>query len=221
MNAPRARGFSLVELLVVLVVIGILGALLIPSISSVMRGSALTQAAQKVSAEISLARQTALSQDRTVEVRFYRVAKSGLPGEVAGNPATGKFRAMQSFIYDSSGNATALDKAQWLPDTVIMDSGATLSTLLDSSDTFITKSPSSWTTGDPQVPVAGAGTAYTACAFDIRADGSTTLALDPTHQQWFVTMHALSAGDNLSALPTNFEILQVDPLNGHVQNYRP
>jgi uncharacterized protein (TIGR02596 family) len=214
MKAHRAHGFSLVELLVVLAIIAILSALIIPSISSVMRGSALTMGAQKVLAEISLAHQTALTQDRQVEVRFYRVAKAGLPGEVAGNAATGKFRALQSFSYDSSGNATALDKVQWLPDTVIMDSGAALSTLLGTG-----QAKSNWSTADPQVPLPSAGTAYTACVFDFQPDGSTNL--NPIGQQWFVTVHTLYLGDNLGALPGNFEMYQIDPLNGHVQSYRP
>jgi uncharacterized protein (TIGR02596 family) len=214
MNAPRARGFSLVELLVVLTIIAILGALMLPSINSVMRGSALTLGAQKVLAEISLAHQTALTQNRQVEVRFYRVAKAGMPGEVAGSPATGKFRALQTFTYDSSGNATALDKVQWLPDTVIMDSSTALSTLLGAG-----QAKSNWSTADPQVQVPGVGAAYTACAFDFQPDGSTTL--NPIGQQWFVTVHMLYVGDNLAALPGNFEMFQVDPLNGHIQNYRP
>jgi len=214
MKRDRAHGFSLVELLVVLTIIVVLSALMIPSISSVMRGSALTQGAQKVFAEISLAHQTALAQDRQVEVRFYRVAKAGLPGETAGSPATGKYRGMQSFTYDSAGNATALDKVQWLPDTVIMDSNSALSTLLAAGQV-----KSTWSAADPQVPLPGFGTAYTACAFDFQPDGATTL--NPIGQQWFVTLHTLYLGDNLGALPTNFEMYQIDPLNGHVQSYRP
>jgi uncharacterized protein (TIGR02596 family) len=213
-KASRNRGFTLVELLVVLAIIAVLGALTVPSIISALSGSTLTQSAQKVLAEINSAHQVALAQNCTVEVRFYQLAKPGMPGETAGSPGTGKFRAMQSFVYDSSGNATALDKVQILPDTVIMDSSSTLSTLLGASQAKTT-----WTTSDPQLPLPTVGTSYNACAFDFQADGSTNL--NPIGQQWFVTLHSLATGDKLTALPTNFFVLQIDALNGHVQNYRP
>jgi uncharacterized protein (TIGR02596 family) len=199
---------------VVLAIIAILGVLTLPAITSALRGSALTQGAQKMLYEISSAHQTALSQDSVVEVRFYQLAKSGMPGEVVSNPSTGKFRAFQSFIYDSSGNAKAIDKVQLLPDTVIMDSNATLSTLLGTS-----QSKTTWTARDPQILLPNVGTSYNACVFDFEPDGSTNL--NPIGQQWFVTLHSLSAGDNLTALPNNFFIFQIDALNGHVQNYRP
>jgi uncharacterized protein (TIGR02596 family) len=215
-KASPQRGFTLVELLVVMAIMAILGALTVPAIISSLRGSALTQGAQKVLGEITTAHQTALAQNRFVEVRFYQLAKAGMPGETAGNPGTGKFRAVQSFIFDSSGNATALDKVQWLPDTVIMDSNITLSTLLGAGTTPPVKT---WTTNDPKIALPNVGTSYNALAFQFQPDGSTNL--NPIGQQWFLTLHSLSAGDNLAALPTNFIILQIDALNGHVQNYRP
>jgi len=207
------QGFSLVELLVVMAIIAILGAITIPAVTSGLRASALTQGAQKVLNEIAAAHQAALAQDRFVEIRFYQVAKSGMPGETVGNPGTGKFRALQSFVIDSSGTATAFDKVQLLPDSVIMDSNSALSTLLGST---LTKS---WTTNDPQIPLPNVGTAYNVRVFQFQPDGSTNL--NPIGQQWFVTLHGLSAGDNLTTLPTNFYTLQIDALNGHIQNYRP
>jgi len=213
-KASPPQGFSLVELLVVLAIIALLGALIVPSITSALRGSALSQGGQEVISEIAGARQVALSQNRVVEVRFYRVAESGMPGEVAGNPATGKFRALQSFVYDSTGTiSTALDKVQMLPDMVIMDSGSTLSTLLGSTQA------KSWTASDPQIMLPVVGTSYNACVFDFEPDGSTNL--NPIGQQWFVTLHGFTSGDNLTTLPVNFFTLQVDALNGHIQNYRP
>ena len=224
-KASPQQGFTLVELLVVIAIIAILGVLTVPAITSSLRGSALSQGGQKVINEIAAARQSALAQDRVVEVRFYQLAKAGMPGEVAGNANSGKFRAMQTFIFDSSGNATALDKVQWLPDSVIMDSNATLSTLLDTSTVAKTASsvvPLPWTATDPQILLPTVGTSYNVCAFDFQPDGSTNLAdLPPIGKPWFITLHSLSSGDNLAVLPKNFFIFQIDAVNGHVLNYRP
>jgi uncharacterized protein (TIGR02596 family) len=214
--SPR-QGFTLVELLVVLAIIAILGVLAVPALMSSLRGSALTQGAQKVINEVEVARQTALTQNSIVEVRFYQMAKAGMPGETAGSPSTGKFRALQSFIYDSSGNATALDKVQALPDTVVMDSNAALSTLLGTTQT-----KSNWSTSDPQILLPNVGTGYNTAAFDFQPDGSTSLKNQspPAGGQWIITLHSITPKD-LTALPANFFIFQIDPLNGHVQSYRP
>jgi uncharacterized protein (TIGR02596 family) len=214
-RAPSNRGFTLVELLVVLAIMAILGALTVPSLISTLTGSALTQSGQKVINDLSFARQTALTRNRMVEIRFYQFAKAGMPGEVAGSPSTGQCRAMQTFIYDSAGTtASSVTPVRYLPDTVIMDSNNALSTLLGATQT-----KSTWTVTDPQIQLPNIGTAYNACYFDYRPDGSTNL--NPIGTQWFVTLHSFSAGNNLTALPKNFVMLQVDALNGHVQTYRP
>jgi len=208
------RGFSLIEMLVVIAIISIVGFLTIPSLLSVMRGSELTEGAQMVLSEMELDRQAALAQNRFIEVRFYRVAMAGMPGETVGNPATGKYRAMQSFAFDTSGHATAISKIRWLPGSIIMDSNNTLSTLLAGPQL------KTWTALDPQVPLPGVGTAYVACAFQFQPNGSTNLT-PVIGQQWYVTIHDGLKGDNLASLPSNFFTFQIDPLNGHVQNYRP
>ena len=64
-------GFTLVELLVVVTIIVILASMLGPMLNSALRGTNLTQGADKVIGILSLARQTALTKNQTVEVRFY------------------------------------------------------------------------------------------------------------------------------------------------------
>ena len=215
MSRPhRTSGFTLVELLAVLVVIAILGFLIGPAIVSSLRGSEMTRGGQLVVDEINLARQTSLTQNVAVEVRFYRAAKAGMPGEITGDPSTGKFRGLQSFSFDASGKASPIDMPRWLPGTLIMDSGGALSSLLAASQV------KSWSTLDPQISLPVIGTAYVACAFQFQPDGSTNLTPAVT-QQWFVTLHDALKGDNLAGMPTNFWTLQVDPLNGHVKSYRP
>lgn len=130
MNKTSRRAFSLVEMLVVIVIVAMLSVLMAPAVNSIMRGTALTSGADKVVAVFSLARQKALTKNHAVEVRFYQYADSGTPGETTA--ASGKYRAIQVFDIDDNGKATPLGKCESMPTSIIMDSGATLSTLIGS-----------------------------------------------------------------------------------------
>ena len=213
-TVSRRQAFTLIEFLVVLAIIGILAAITVPAIVSSLRGAQLSQAAQQVVNVLEFAHRTALTQNRTVEVRFYQLAKAEMPGENISSPATGKFRALQCFQYDDSGVATQIDKVQILPGSIIIDSNSTLSSLLDASQAKTT-----WTTGDPQISLPIVGTSYNTRAFDFQGGGSTTLS--PIGRQWFITLHSSMDGDNLTSLPKDFSTLQMDPLNGHIQSFRP
>ena len=207
------RGFTLVELLVVIAIITILGALAIPSINAVMGGAQLTSGSQMLSDQISLARQTALSSNHDVEVRFYQFADPNMPGEQANSPSTGKYRAMQAFEMLDSGTAVQLGKIQRIPSSIIIDSGAQLSTLLSSSQ------QKTWTTSDPQVSLPVFGTSYNCRVFRFHPDGSTNLS--PPTSQWFLTLHSIGKGDALAQPPANFFTILVYASNGHVQSFRP
>ena len=106
--------FSLIELLIVIAIITVMASLMGPTLNSALRGTALTQATDKVIGVLSFAHQTALTKAQTVEVRFYSYVDPETPGD------TGQGHAIQALSIDDSGTATPLMKAQSLPQTVVM-----------------------------------------------------------------------------------------------------
>ena len=206
------------ELLVVLAIISVMLGLVVPAANTMLRGSQMTQGSQMVNDQLELARQTALSTNRTVEVRFYQFADPQTPGETTGSPSTGKYRALQLFEIQESGSAVALGKVQIVPPSIIIDSGATLSSIIGSGSA----SPAVPTlSGTQTVPIPRVGTQYNSVAFRFLPDGSTNLS--PTSgNQWFVTLHNLTDGDPVKPVPPpNYYTVQVDATNGHIKNFRP
>lgn len=202
------KAFSLIELLVVIAVLGIMAALVVPAISSVLRGIEMNRAEQMVQQQLASARQTAIARNRRVEVRFYKFDN---PDDIG---STQTFCALQSFLIDDANAATPISRLTKLPASVLMNETAANSPLLRGSD-------KTWTAGtDPQVSLPGVGSSYTAKTFQFRPDGSTSLS--PT-EKWFLTLHAATApgGATTTALPANFATIQIDPVSGSVRTYRP
>lgn len=82
-------GFSLVELLAVIVVIGIIVATAVPSLFTVIRAMKLTSAGDTILSRVTQAQQLALTMSSPVELRFYLYLPNDLPGGEKG------FRAVQ------------------------------------------------------------------------------------------------------------------------------
>ncbi len=201
-TGPFYQGFTLLELLAVIGILAILTTLAVPAVGSIMQSMSITQGGQIVEAQFALARQLAVSKNKTVEVRLIRYAVEGAPGEVPATPSTGKFRALQLFSPSEKGLVEPIGRVQKLPPSVVLSKNASASPLLeralvDSSDRL-----------------AG-GVRYQYASFRFRADGSTDL--DP-NQQWFVTLKQTTANE---AIPKNFAMVAVDPVNGNIQTYRP
>jgi len=201
-------GFSLIELLVVIALMVVVGGIAVPNFNNIARGTKIGQAGQLLQDKLRIARQTAITRNRTVEVRFYQYTDA-LAGVGPSQPA---FRSVQTFLVENNGQTTALDKVQALPNSIIMDGGP-ISTLLGSRQ----DKAGAWTSADPQVRIPQAGTNYQCRALRFYSDGSTSL---DNGALWYVTLHEGILGDNLAQPPKNFCTLQVDPINGYVQVFR-
>lgn len=209
-------GFSLIEMIVVVGIIAIIAVFAVPAASTIIRGSQLTQASQILTDQFNLARQQALTKNRSIEVRFYRFADSEQPGEEVDKPETGKFRAIQVFEVLETGTPVPLGKIQRLPNSVVFNDGE-LSTLIDTTPGGSTQSPRRPTDTDPELP-RGVGKNYEYAAFRFLPDGSTNL--QPT-KNWYTTIHAITDVVEGDTPPPNFFTLQIDPVSGTTKGYRP
>ena len=226
--ATRPQAFTLVEMIAVMAIAVILITLLVPATTQILGGSDLTQTNQLLTNQLALARQQALTQNHPVEVRFYQFADPAA-GESVTSPSTWKYRAVQSFVISEAGTATPIGKLSRFPNTIIIDKGATLSTLLGNAQASastsgaitapaLTSSPQSQSNSIPP-----AGVSYNSVAFRFYADGSTNLPLATSGSSnlWFLTLHQLQKGDALMQPPANFASIQIDPSNGNLREFRP
>ncbi len=209
MKRPDKSGsiaFTLVELLAVVTIMAIVLAYVVPSANNILGGTNITRATQFV-------RQSAISLNRPVEVRFYQYHDP----EMSGTDYC--FRALQSWEVVKANSFIPLGKVQALPQGIIMDKGTSSATTTLSSLFY----PNGNVIGPPgPAPLPRVGTQYSYVAIHFTASAATDLL--PTggpSGSWFLTLHAETSGDGLSTPPPNFVTIQVDPVSGTLDFFRP
>lgn len=192
----RSRGgFSLLEILAVLVIIGIIAAIAIPMWKGPSKGLQLRSAADLLKGELLLARQEAMTLNGQMEFRFFQ--------ETASAP----FTAYQVFNIAEDGSKTPHSKLRLLPEGLVLPADADLSPLL--ADSLL-----KGTQADGVPAVKG----WSYAAVSIRPSGEFS---DVNPARAFVTLIESAAPKVSGNLPANYAVIQVQPLTGVVSVTQP
>lgn len=174
----------------------ILMVLVRPAVQSISVGSNLTRAGGIIGDTMALARQEAVTKNRAVEVRFYKLRD--------GAGAT-NWRGIRILRMDESAQGpvtNVVSRMAVIPDGVIISTNSQLSPLLTAG---ITNSETLPNYGN--VEYAG---------FRFRPNGAVANPINDANN--FVTLHNINA---TGAPPANFYTVQVNPTTGKVSVYRP
>jgi uncharacterized protein (TIGR02596 family) len=199
MNSPfHKQGFSLLELFLAMVLMAVLFAFALGGYASLLQATALTTGADLINDVLNEARQSAVTQNCTVEVRIY-----ALPSQQPGLPSA--YGALQLRWLKPDGTTPPVDKPVFLSPSVVIDATPTRSSLIGANTETATP--------DATDPRLNGGTRV----FHFLPDGSTDL--DPA-TKWFLTVRAATQSDP-AHFPSNWACVQVDPVTGRMQIDRP
>lgn len=219
-NKKPQGGFSLIEMLIVLGVVGLLLAFAAPNLFSLINASTLTGEGTLLENQLTLAQQEAMARSADVEVRFFKLSdESAAQVEEA-------FRGYQLFQYDATGKMVPISSFFRIrPPAVIHER---LSTLVQENMNVERKQRKfgfdSPRAGTVEAPSGKGGSMQTTeyVAFRFRPDGSTDLPVraGEDNDTWYVTL-VQGEGASSSRTPDNFVCIQVNPYNGQIAQFRP
>ncbi|MEC7638343.1 MAG: Verru_Chthon cassette protein D [Verrucomicrobiota bacterium] len=205
-NRINIKGFTLIEVLVVLSIIAVIVAFTIPAMAPALKGSNLRQAADQLEALLAGAHQRAITENRPVEVRFFRFEDPETPGSLP------MYRAVQAAqVITNPQDHTDVkfeeEEVQMIPQPFVL-AEKSYSTIVES------EALREDATKIPRRELAEF------VAFEFRPDGSTNLAtVDESH--WTLTVMRETDLNRELTPATEFITLVLDPFNGRIRRLQP
>ncbi|PTY04472.1 hypothetical protein DB346_03285 [Verrucomicrobia bacterium LW23] len=211
----RLSGFSLLELIVVIGIVTTVAVLSVPQLMRIASASQLTAGANLLIDSLNLARQTAQTRNRPVEVRIYKA-------QIPAQPGTRYFRAVQvlhlpDYSKSLTAESTPVSMVQYLPGNVVVTETPEFSTFLaETTGTYRGSAPV------PAVDRTGASVDY--IAFRFLPSGATDLSpAGPTsaQSQWTLTLRNHQDPETATTPGKSYVTVLIDPVIGTVRSYRP
>lgn len=134
MSTNRKRGFTLVELLIVVTVLGILASVILPSMNSTGSLISLEAAARTLAADLRMARQSAVQYNSSYKVKIDLTANS-YQIIFAG---TGSVPTLTNLLNSSSSSGNTIDFDQWSASRLKQQRVALAGAALKTSKTSVT-----------------------------------------------------------------------------------
>jgi uncharacterized protein (TIGR02596 family) len=201
---PQARGFTLIEILVVLTVLAVLITAATPAVTGMMKSSRLTTAGDLVLNHLVEAQLTAITESTDVEVRLYEIPDIGSADQ------TPLMRGLQLYALrpdPADANDSTFQAATPL---LRLEHGLVISMDRRLSSVLGLKLK------EDASPGILHGRQYV--AFRFHSDGSTDLV---PSEPWFLTLLDQDSANGKKQPPANYFTIQIDPINGKLRTFRP
>ncbi len=220
----ESHGFTLIEVLVVLALLSLLLFMAVPSMKDSTASSKLSQSADQFVQHLGIARQTAIKENTTVEVRLYKFNQTGQVGDGPEVYSAWQMFKLKQDLNDAT-DYTRPSIAQPILESVARVAPGVGIVEAEKWSSILTSDGLKQGTELIRGLVQGLReSTVTYRSFSISADGTTSLDRSGA-SQWFLTfvndleLRKVNSANDIR--PGNFITIQIDPYTANTRWFQP